>query len=314
MSREQGSELLSLVLDYPGKFWSYFSLIRNPNITWEDVRNNPEIFYKEIYYEFAYNINLNIRVLRENPGIFWPFNVVSCNPAMTPEVVFANLDLDWQMFHIARNRSFTLDDVLEFARLKNIEPDFRALSANPNITQTDILRYPEAKWSYLRLFENSNLSWNFIKTFPTNTYTFMHISKNPVITPAIVRANSKRRWDYQVLAENPSFTWKDIQKNVKLRKHQNCFISNNPNLTLDFIREELNKEDPVNLIMDNVWQNPGLMPEDIVNVDFFDGDYQALSFNPNLTVNFVRERIECDWNFEALSANNFGAESFYDIF
>ncbi len=88
-------------------------------------------------------------------------------------------------------------------------------------------------------------------------------------------------------------------------------ISDNPNLTIDFLKRHLDREWKWN----RVTKNPNIYPADIVANPDLPWDYDELSCNPNVTLDFVKKHPEIPWNRCALLLySEIEAEKIYEMY
>ena len=62
---------------FPDEKWNYYALSENPNITWEHVRDNPNIPWD--YYGLSCNPNITWEHVRDNPTLPWDYHRLSVN-------------------------------------------------------------------------------------------------------------------------------------------------------------------------------------------------------------------------------------------
>jgi len=105
-----------------------FNLSANPNITWNIVRENPDIPWD--WDGLSKNPNITWEIVRDNPDKHWDWNYISRNPIITWEIVRDNPDRPW---------------------------DYAYLSENPNITWEIVRDNPDKPWSWIGLSLNIQL-------------------------------------------------------------------------------------------------------------------------------------------------------------
>ena len=82
-------------------FRSWYSFTKNPNITWEIVKNNP--IYDWNYGALSLNPNITWDIINDNPDIPWDFWNVSLNPNISWEIVKNNPDKNWNFKCLSNN-------------------------------------------------------------------------------------------------------------------------------------------------------------------------------------------------------------------
>ena len=196
------------------------------------------------------------------------------------------------------------------------------LSANPNITLDFVLATPNFNWDFGGLSINPNITFdmicqNFSMSFPICT---IQAGQNPNITIDIIKNNLNLRWDFDRISRNPNISPDDIKKlvieiNENKTKYKNIlyfpdtlrlsrYIYNNPNLTNDFVKQ--------NLEMTWLLNNLGLCPLialDILNYikpanDTLKGLFiSKYSKNTSLTVQNIIDNVSENWNISELASN-----------
>ena len=82
------SDFHEYIINNADKPWDYGMLSKNPNITWEIVRDNPD----KSWYGLSENRNITWEIVRNNLGKAWNWGYLSRNPNITWEIVRDNQD------------------------------------------------------------------------------------------------------------------------------------------------------------------------------------------------------------------------------
>jgi hypothetical protein len=143
---------------------------------------------------------------------------------------------------------------------------------------------------------NPNLPWN------------SNISRNPNLNIQFIREHMDEddaNKDWQEISRNPAITMTDIIDNPDLPWDYE-YISDNPNLDIEFIREHINE----NWCWEWISANPGITMTDIKNNPDLPWDYEYISDNPNLDIEFITdsEYNNKDWYWPSISRNLFDPE------
>ena len=172
-----------------GKDWDYNMLSKNPNITWDIVKENPDRAWD--YDELSRHHTITWNIVLSNPNKPWNYVYLSSNPNITLDIVKENPGIDW---------------------------DYSWLSLNPNITMDIVKENPGIDWNYNWLSKNQNITWEIVKENTSIDWNYYFLSQNPNITWDIVKENpypngehSSNTWNYNMLSKNPNITW-DIAK------------------------------------------------------------------------------------------------------
>jgi uncharacterized protein with HEPN domain len=68
-------------------------LSKNPNITWDIVRNNLDKSW--VFEQLTLNPVITPVIIKNNPNILWDYQYFSKNPNITWNIVKDNLDKNW---------------------------------------------------------------------------------------------------------------------------------------------------------------------------------------------------------------------------
>ena len=158
-----------------------YYLSQNPNVTWDYVKQNPQIYW---YYRYlAKNANIKWETIRDNPTLF-NFASVELNPNITWEIVKSNSG----------------------GRKPRIDCYWQRLSANPNITWKIMRDNSELGWDYLSLFSHPNVDWKEMESMRSKlglSYDQIPLFwQNPNITWKIANGNTERNSIFCRLSRN----------------------------------------------------------------------------------------------------------------
>ena len=76
-------------------------LSKNPNITWEIVKDNPDEDWN--WRGLSGNQNITLEIVKDNINKDWSWNRLSYNPNITWEIVKDNPDEDWYWGWLSSN-------------------------------------------------------------------------------------------------------------------------------------------------------------------------------------------------------------------
>ena len=86
--------------------WHWSQLSEHTNITWEIIRDNPNMPWD--WRNVSGNPNITWQIIQANPDKRWNWSWISRNPNITWEIIQANPDASWDWYHICCNK-FTSD-------------------------------------------------------------------------------------------------------------------------------------------------------------------------------------------------------------
>lgn len=225
-----------------------------------------EQFQKELlyYYKFIF----------EKKG---KYNISSFSIITLPQIVEENPDLDWDWEKMSNNKNINI----QFIR-KNRDKtwDWGNLSANSCITMEDFERNRDLPWNIFRLCSNINL----------DILTLLKLIEDT--GPSEIdwgNASMCNKITIEQIYSNPELPWEDISWRDDLTLEH--IIRNPwPNWSGDWYWEHIssNKNITIQMIEDNP-----LYPWNI----------NGLSFNPNISIDYVKKYINGKWNWLELSSN-----------
>ena len=119
--------------------------------------------------------------------------------------------------------------------------------------------------------------------------TIKYILNNPKIT-----------FSWFSFSCNSKITMDIVEKYIDTIPWDFCGLSDNPNLTIEFIAKHLDK----NWRWDYVSYNPNITMDIIEKyINLIPWNWTYVSENPNLTMEFVEKYIDKEWNFNTISSN-----------
>ena len=190
-----------------------------------------------------------------------------------------NLDL-------SRHPELTMDFVLN--NLYDYKWDFKEISKNPNITMEDIEKHKYFVWDPVAIMDNPNLTY---ETYTTKIYSEILNKYHPKCDHIVENCDGSSCDCCQCwvvvsgrVYNHPNMNIITLLNSIVDNSEYCCVeeawkqVGSNPNLTLDIINNPKYKQD---------------LLEDVSN----------LSNNPNLTVEFLQEHPDLNWDWDALTKN-----------
>jgi hypothetical protein len=160
------------VINNPQHNWEYIFIIQNKNIKLEDIKKYLSIFEKKNNFLIDFlslNENITWEQVVQNPEIKWSYDFLSSNKNITLDIIKANPDKNWNFNCLSRNLSITWDDIVSNSQ---INWDWTFISSHPNIT-----------WKIIQ--ENSNYPWCWSCVCYNPNITFEIILQSPLLKPYI---------------------------------------------------------------------------------------------------------------------------------
>ena len=194
---------MELILRLDWKPWDWEGISRNPSITMEDAKNNPD-----------------------KP---WSFLGLSCNTNLTSDMFFKHFPRrDWDYNFVSQNPMINMDVLLQLpllGRLPFMGWDWTALSQNPSITMEDIQNNPQLPWEWEAIFRNPNLTMDMVQS--------RHLSSDWNCWVSIGQHNKfVREKATYITTRIPELTGLSLLSMMEedYDRHDGVFESNNPNL------------------------------------------------------------------------------------
>lgn len=241
-------------------------------------------------------------------------------------------DINYEI--LSGNPNITWEIVLEH-ELEDVEDenpwDYSYLTLNKNISwsniEYDLCSENPKNWDFFWITQREDIDIEFIEKYPEYDWNFDWLSFHPKITWEYIQ-KTNFEWSYEWMSENPNITWDIIQKNEKPWNFG--IASKNLNIPLETIISDLNSENPkpwdfhwlsrrkditfdivkkyLNLNWDyrQIALNSNIKWEDIKELDkikesFIANNIKALSYNPNIIFENIKERKDLEWDYIILS-------------
>ena len=274
-----------LILDYiPIKY-----IIDNPTLGWN---------WNHIYY---YSSNITIDIINDNPNLPWKYDRLINNFDDSRDYSGIHKILSKYIYWIIENGDLysKIDPILTtkknvWERIKdnifvNDYMDMDKLSKDPNLTFNIINKYPTLKWNGKHVYNNPNINrQEFMKS-----NLAQKILSNALL-PDIL-ANLQYNWEWTDISKSSLITMDDITNNPTLPWNWK-YICCNPNLTFDFVQQNLSEE----LCWGMISKHKNITMEHVIQHPEYPWDYITLAVNPNLTIDFVLQNQDKDWALYSL--------------
>ena len=126
-------------------------ILKQPYITLTIVKKNPKLFPANKLHYLSWNPNITWNDVVNNPDIRWNYLPLSQNQHITWDIIEANPTKPWDYIFIAHNPNITWD-IIEANPTK---PWYYLIySSNPNITWDIVSQHPEYDWAITALLKN----------------------------------------------------------------------------------------------------------------------------------------------------------------
>ncbi len=199
------------ILQHPEYKWTYKRLCRNNGLSWDIIVNNLDKFGNYI----SKNPNITLDIVRNNPQLNWNFYKMSYNSSITLELVEEFINEDWDFWVLVEQKNIINHPrSMEFF-YNNLDKigmrDFSQIA-----TQEIIEKYPNLNWQHDMLSRNKNITFEFTKKHPEINWNYERFSENPNMNINILLNNLEINWDYSSLSSNLSIKITDIFNHPEL--------------------------------------------------------------------------------------------------
>jgi hypothetical protein len=236
---ENPNIIWDIVKNNPDKKWDYGNLSRNPNITYDIVKDNPD--KKWDYGNLSRNPNINLNIMENNTNNFFNINT-DLNKYIDDDIIINYKEPMLDYDYILSNNKYMNENILKYYNKCNWY--YLLKNNNLDINYNNIINYINKKVNVEEIYKN-NIEFNDIDEIDDKIIyineCYFFLSQNHNITWDIVKDNLDKPWDFYFLSENPNITWDIIKNNPNKKWSIKNYISNNPNLKLNDIKEIIPK-------------------------------------------------------------------------
>jgi hypothetical protein len=254
---------MDFVIKYMNKPWNWNGISSHKNLTMEFVKDHIECPWD--WYWISRNKNLTMEFIKDNIEMPWDFNGISRNPNLTCDFIDKHIEYpwdwsgisashiitidfiekhidkpwDWQHFNVSRGLTFDIikkynnkihcgDAIMCFigrsASMDDIEKhiklffpwDWRYITMNPNLTVEFIMKYSDVEWDWHWISQFSKFIMEIIDKYSSYLSDILYwddISRNPNISEYITESKALP-WNWKYLTNNPNITFNFITKHL----------------------------------------------------------------------------------------------------
>ena len=256
--------------------------------------NNYEKFWKPL--SKSENSSLTFDIIRDNPTIPWDYYRLTTIIDIPIEFIKDNIDKEFDWYHLSLHTD--IDTIFENLHLPW---EMIYISKNNKLREHHILKYiDKITWDWNSLFLNGNISVDFILENKYENYNIEYSLIYESLTTKYIEKNiNKSYWDFNRLSNNPKLTFNIVKNNLdkewnwnKLSKYLKINIEDVVNnITFPWNWTKLSKNTYLTIGMICIDKYPNLP-----------WNWSDLSENPNITVEFVKKYSNynnidyIDWN------------------
>lgn len=222
------------------------------------------------------------------------------------DLILLKSNVNWDYISMPRNPNISLDDI-DTLTSNGLKMD---KSVNPHLTIRDVLNDFEYIWDIAELSKHPNITPDIILKYKILNWDLREIAKNPNLTDDYIKNHFRIELEY---ITNKIKT-DHVDCYCDLCEYCDCnyreYLGMNSNLSADIFINNCKTNDKL-FIQPHTFITHQCITLDIITKhwDEFvrqDGEdwlYEELHRNPNLTIDFIRERADKPWDWDALTAN-----------
>lgn len=222
-----------------------------------------------------------------NPNLPWDYKLLSLNPNITWEIIINNPNKPWDWCYLAANPNITWDLMYENLGVTSIWETRKILHILGIYCKFSVLKsFVKRPVDTIKIIIDGLRRWKW------ETYSF-----NPNVTFEFMCSHPHIKWDYYYISKfvpinhvmaNPHIDWSYYK------------LSSNANLTLDYVKNNIDKKWHWNAIS----ANAGIKWNDVIENYHLPWNPEYLCTNPNITLQIMwskeyRTRFtHSDWMYE----------------
>ena len=202
--------------------------------------------------------------------------------------------------------------VITRATCKN---DWKNIVENENFIPDFIVTHPQymSKWDWYAIGNNPNLTIHFILDHPefADKWDWKSISANKNITPSVVTSIPSIKWDWVSISLNPSILSDTAFLTDNLSKLRLDYVL--PNAPIDFIRQHFlyfESQFPEYRIWNWLSGNPNITTDFLVENLEKPWHWGTLTANSAIPAEFIETNLQLGWDWHILSVHKMTV-SFY---
>lgn len=271
-----------------GNYWLENVILKNLEPEhWSD-----DLLSTWIWISITQNANTTIEIVESHIHLPWNWNIVCDSLIKSMDFVLKyhqTIPIDWSV--LSTNTNISLENIEENLHLPW---DFNRISCRNDLTLEFVRRHPDKEWNMLALSERANL-WEDINKNAQNYCVYSAVN-NPKITVEFIERHMDLYtkdgfgWYLTQILEMDMIGLDFIERHLELliSVKKSSIISQNPNVTVEFIRKH----------PDIDWDM-----------------YEISSNNPNITPEIVMANLDLDWDIDYLAGrSNFSLKDVQNIY
>lgn len=177
--------------------------------------------------------------LNEEDEFDWKNVFVCISPNITLEFIEKYIDKPWDWTRVSVNPNLTPEFVA-----KHIDRDWdfkNGLSINRSVTAEFVEKFIDSDWDWSELAYNKTIPFEF---YVKHNIKYAYVFSRRINVENVDKYMDKVKWNFGVggLSNNPNLTLEFIEKYIDKRWDWGCYgLSNHPIITIDFVKKHKKK-------------------------------------------------------------------------
>lgn len=306
---------------FPNKPWNLNHLVNNTKMSYEFIKEHPELD--------AINDRVPFEVAITDVARYKPYFTRCDDKNLTQENILSNPELPWDMENLMKHPIVTWEFIQNTPQFDWVPEYF---SNNPNITIKIICENPDVDWIYGDISMSESITMDDIEANIDLPWEFDSVSYNENLTIEFLLAyydEDEENFDFSVIGPGKFITLEDVRNNPYLPWEAHMWL--NPKiLSVDTVIKNADLFDNVAITCaygtpDNINKYPdfnwdkrpklrdvtkypilhNISMEYINNNPQIKWNYKRLSGSESLTAQFIMDNIDKDWDWAAISFNQY---------
>jgi hypothetical protein len=325
------NELQKFILYFPKKEWSWFYISMHPDITIDFIIENIHLPWE--WTNVSCNFNITWEDIFSHPDLPWKYEFVVSNSNITLEIILENRQIFEDVFKnpekydqdfpasvmIFGNPNIGLEETYKLIEEKLIKKeDICWISLSTRVPLNIIEKYPDKPWNHRWMSHNPTLYKDYVINNLNKDWDWFEIGKRLKIYPSEIPETLKTNLSFLAGYQGNNYiSWhncceydeiyrKEKEKlNLKKSFYPNLWdiSSKRDDITIGIIRANMSKG--------RTWNWDTISQKTFVTLKLLEAfpEYpwcdSGLSRNPNITLKYVIEHPEIEWDFDCMSNNRF---------
>lgn len=331
ITRKWHTEWLEYVLHNKNTPDDWKDIVSNDNFLPEFITNIMNIGNKSSYTNnliwsaLGNNSNLSIKFILDNPQFMdkWDWKTISRNKNMTHVVINAHPELKWHWESMEQNPSVCLSSDFLTENFSKFDMQYIIPNAPFSFIEKHMVVfsyfYQERFWGWLS--RNPNITGEFLLFHLNEAWSWPCLSSNPALSIDFIEDNMSLMWDWSIISKhkmtipfyekhivNIFFDISDLHQNPNMID----FFLIHPDWNWNWAKISCNKGLTFSIVKslphkDWDWfelsRHPNITMDDISG-SRFPWCFYSMSWNPNLSIGFIKRDFFKPWSRKYVLKNN----------